>query len=223
MQVTTPTLPSPRHRQAALLTLGTVAVLLAPHLGMPMLLYPVFGLGLCGAMLHWQRLDFSALGFRWRARKALPLLLGGLLGVAYAALNYSVIGPLLARLLGEYPDLSDFDFVRRSLGGYLLALLLACVIGGFYEELVFRGFLQAMLLRHLPVHRRRMGVAAALTALLFALYHLQLGAFGVANALVFALIAAALRQRWPDNLWYLIGFHACADMGAFTLIRLGYL
>lgn len=223
MRATTPTLPSPRHWQAALLTLGTAAVLLAPHLGVPMLLYPVFGLGLCGAMLHWQRLDFSALGFRWRARKALPLLLGGLLGVAYAALNYSVIGPLLARLLGEYPDLSDFDFVRRSLGGYLLALLLAWVIGGFYEELVFRGFVQTMLLRQLPAHRTRTVMAAALTALLFALYHLQLGAFGVANALVFALIAAVLWQRWPDNLWYLIGFHACADMSAFTLIRLGYL
>lgn len=206
-----------------MLALGTAAVLLAPHLGVPMLLYPVFGLGLCWAMLRWQQLDFSALGFRWRTRKARPLLLGGLLGVAYAGLNYSVIGPLLAHLLGEYPDLSDFDFVRRSLGGYLLALVLAWVIGGFYEELVFRGFVQTMLLRQLPAHRTRTVMAAALTALLFALYHLQLGAFGVANALVFALIAAALRQRWPDNLWYLIGFHACADMSAFTLIRLGYL
>lgn len=57
----------------------------------------------------------------------------------------------------------------------------------------------------------------------FAVYHLQLGTFGVANALVFALIAAALRQRWPKNPWYLISFHPRADTSAFTLIRLGYL
>lgn len=212
-----------RPRQAILVALGTADVLVAPHLGVPMLLYPLCGISLCWAMLRWQRLDFSALGFRWRARKALPLLLGGLLGALYAAINYRVIGPLLARLLNASPDLSDFDFVRQSLGGYLLALALAWVIGGFYEELVFRGFLQTMLSRYLPAHRIRPLISAALTAFLFALYHLQLGVFGMANALVLALIAAALRQRWPDNLWYLIGFHACADMSAFTLLRLGYL
>lgn len=212
-----------RPRQAGLVAIGTTAVLAAPHLGVPMLLYPLCGIALCRAMLRWQRLDFATLGFRWRARKSLPLLLGGLLGAMYAALNYRVIGPLLAHLLDAYPDLSDFDFVRHNVGGYLLALVLAWVIGGFYEELVFRGFLQTMLLRHLPQRRIRPLIAAVVTALLFALYHLQLGVFGVANALVFALIAAALRQRWPDNLWYLIGFHACADMSAFTLIRFGYL
>jgi uncharacterized protein len=32
-----------------------------------------------------------------------------------------------------------------------------------------------------------------------------------------------VRSRWPANLWYVISFHACADMSAFTLLRLGYL
>lgn len=188
-----------------------------------MLLYPWLGLGLCWALLRWLLLDFGTLGFRWRARKALPLLLGGLLGVAYAALNDRMIGPVLAQVLGTYPDFSDFDFVRHSLAGYLLAVALAWIIGGFYEELVFRGFLQAMLLRYLPAGAVGSQLAFAITALAFAAYHVQLGAFGMATALIFALIAGALRQRWPDNLWYLISVHACADTAAFTLIHLGYL
>lgn len=202
---------------------GTACVLLAPHLGVPMWLYPVLGLALCAFMLRRQGLGFADIGFRWSELRMRPLLLGGALGLAYAAANYLAIGPVLAHLLGERPDLSDFDVVRTSLGGYLFALVLAWTIGGVYEELVFRGFLQGMLERHLPAWSGRPAVAMAITALLFGAYHAQLGAFGVANALVFALFVAAVRQRWPANLWYAIGFHACADSAAFTLMRLGYL
>src|SRR5690349_7579877 len=209
--------------KTGLIVLGTLGVLVAPHLGMPMVLYPWFGLGLCTVMLRGQGLRWVDTGFRWRGLGTAAVLVGGLLGVPYAAVNFSLIGPMLALLLGEQPDLSDFAFVRAHFSGYLIALALAWVIGGFYEELVFRGFLHASLMRCLPAGRARSGLAIMLTVLAFAAYHAQLGAFGVANALVFALFAAGVRSRWPANLWYVISFHACADMSAFTLIRLGYL
>jgi membrane protease YdiL (CAAX protease family) len=206
-----------------LVALGMLGVLVAPHLGVPMVLYPWFGLGLCTVMLRGQGLRWADTGFRWRGLGVGAVLVGGSLGVLYAAANLIVIGPTLALLLGERPDLSDFAFVRAHFSGYLIALVLAWVIGGFYEELVFRGFLHASLMRGLPGGRVRPVLAMVLTALAFAAYHAQLGAFGVANALVFALFAAAVRSRWPADLWYVISFHTCADMSAFTLIRLGYL
>lgn len=205
------------------IAVGSVCVLLAPHLGVPMFAYPILGLALCAVMLRYEGLEFAGIGLRWRALGIEPLLVGGGLGIAYALLNYNVIGPLLALLLGELPDLTSFGFVRESLSGYLIALGLAWVIGGFYEELVFRGFLHAVLVRHLRARRGRDVIAAAFVTLLFAAYHVQLGAFGMANALVFSVFAAVVRQRWPGNLWYVISFHACADMTAFTLMRLGYL
>ncbi|HEY9131500.1 MAG TPA: CPBP family intramembrane glutamic endopeptidase [Dyella sp.] len=198
-------------------------MLIAPHLGVPMFLYPVLGLGLCTAMLRYQGLGWSDVGFRWKTFGIAPLVVGGALGLAYALVNYAVIGPVLAHLLTERPDFSDFAFVRASLSGYLMALGLAWVIGGFYEELLFRGYLYDTLLRHLPASRLRSLLAFTVTALVFAVYHWQLGSFGVVNALVFALLAGAIRSFWPANLWYVIGFHACADMSAFTLIRFGYL
>ena len=216
---------SPAHSlgKTGLIVLGIVGVLVAPHLGVPMVLYPWFGLGLCTVMLRVQGMRWADTGFRWRGLGMGAVLVGGFLGVLYAAVNFTLIGPMLALLLGERPDLSDFAFVRAHFSGYLIALALAWVIGGFYEELVFRGFLQASLTRCLPAGRARSGLAIVLTVLAFAAYHAQLGAFGVANALVFALFAAGVRSRWPANLWYVISFHACADMSAFTLIRLGYL
>ena len=174
-------------------------------------------------MLRYGKASWADVGFRWRALGIMPLIVGGVLGVVYASINYSVIGPVLALLLDERPDLSDFAFVREHLSGYVIALIMAWLIGGFYEELIFRGFLRDAFMRHLRVSRLRPQLAFVLTALIFAAYHWQLGRFGIANALVFALFAAAVRSRWRENLWYVISFHACADMSAFTLMRLGYL
>ncbi|MGN2254150.1 CPBP family intramembrane glutamic endopeptidase [Frateuria sp. GZRe12] len=209
--------------RASLIALGTLVVLVAPHLGVPMMLYPLVGLGLCTVMLRGLGLRWVDTGFRWRGLRIGALLVGGSLGMLYAAANVVMIGPVLAALLGERPDFSDFAFVRTHVSGYLIALAMAWMIGGFYEELEFRGFLHVVLMRHLPAGRAQPGLALLLTVLAFAAYHAQLGAFGVANALVFALFAAAVRSWRPANLWYVISFHACADMSAFTLIRLGYL
>ena len=145
--------PPAAARQAWLVAPGIACVLLAPHLGVPMFLYPLFGLGLCTAMLRCQGRRWSDIGFRWRGLRPGPLLVGGLLGVAYAAANLGLIGPLLARLLDARPDLSTFAFVRTHLSGYLIALAMAWVIGGFYEELLFRGFLHDTLVRYLPTGR----------------------------------------------------------------------
>lgn len=210
-------------RHGVWIALGITGVLIAPHLGVPTLVYPLFGFALCTAMLAMQRRRWSDVGFRWRGCRPTPLLVGGTLGVFYALANDVVIGPLLFRLIGTYPDFSDFDFVRAHVSGYLIALALSWIVGGLYEELVFRGFLYDALLRYLPVRHARTPIAVTATAVAFAAYHWQLGAFGIANAFVFAWFVAAVRYRWPDNLWYAISFHACADMTAFTLMRLGYL
>lgn len=210
-------------RQPIVLALGTACVVVAPHFGVPMVLYPVLGTALCAAMLRWQGLGFADIGFDRRGLRPGPLAIGGALGLLYAIANATAIGPLLALVLGTRPDFSDFAFVRERPGGYAIALVLAWLVGGLYEELVFRGFLQGMLERHLPAWRGRMLLAASVTVVVFAAYHVQLGIFGVANAFVFALFAAGVRHRWPTHLWYAVGFHACADSAAFTLIRLGYL
>ena len=142
--------------------------------------------------------------------------------MTYASINYSVIGPALAHLLREQPDLSDLAFVRDHLSGYMIALVMAWLSGGLYEELAFRGFLHDTLMRYLQVTRLRPQLAFALTVLVLAAYHWQSGRLGIANALVFALFATVICSRWSVNLWYVVSFHACVNMCAFTLMRIGY-
>ena len=75
-----------------------------------------------------------------------------------------------------------------------------------------------------PPPRRQMGLVALGTACVLMAPHLGVCSlslparrFGIANALVFAVFAAAICSHWPANFGYAIAFHACADMGAFRV------
>jgi uncharacterized protein len=209
--------------RGALALAGVTLLVAFPHFGLlPIYAYPLPGMLLCWALLRWDRRTFADIGFRWRALGWRPLLVGGALGLGFALLNYLAIGPMLAWLLGTTPDLSEFGFVRDSWHGYLLMLALCWLVGGLYEEIVFRGVVFSVLHDRLPPSHRRL-VAALLTSIVFAIYHLQLGAFGIANAFVTALALSLLQARHPRDLWYVIAFHATSDMFALTLIRHGYL
>jgi CAAX protease family protein len=206
-------------------TLAGVALLVVfPHLGLLQIYaYPWPGLLLCWALLRWDHKTFADIGFRWRAIGWRPLLVGGGMGLAFALFNYLVIGPAVARVLGTMPDVSQFTFVRGPWAGYLLMLALSWLVGGLYEEIVFRGVVFSTLHDCLSYSRFRFALAALFTSVVFAAYHVQLGTFGVVNAFVTALALSALQARHRQNLWYVICFHAASDMFALTLIRYGYL
>ena len=208
----------------ALVAAGIATLLVFPQLGwLPMHAYPLVGAALCAGVLALERRRFVDVGLDPQALGWRPLLAGTGLGLAFAAFNFLAIGPLLAAILGERPDLSAFAFVRTDGSGYVRMLVLSWLVGGLYEEVVFRGVIFSVLSSRFGTRRGAFALAALTTSALFAAYHVQLGAFGVANAFVVALALSAVQARWPRNLWPLIAFHATCDCVAFTLIRYGWL
>ena len=84
---------------------------------------------------------------------------------------------------------------------------------------VFRGALFHLL-------RWRRGLLPVLAAFVatsaaFAFYHVQLGVFGMANALLLCLPLGCLQWRYDGRAASLVGFHACADIVAFVLLYAG--
>ena len=57
--------------------------------------------------------------------------------------------------------------------------------------------------------------------IIFALYHLQLGAEGVLNAFIAGSAYHALMLYYKRNMWYAIFCHAAFDTIAITYIYLG--
>ena len=160
----------------------------------------VIGLGL----LVWGRVSLAELG--WRAERIGPDLLRGAVGGAACSgivllISMSRGATATETLQGWW----EVPFLERLLG------MLIGVEAALTEETLFRGDLQ-------PTVQRILGRGAGqiLTAVLFALYHLQFGLWGLLGKTAFGLVFGLLRDRtgrlvspavahWIS--WTVLGFH----------------
>ena len=97
-------------------------------------------------LLGWVSLRLR--GLRWkdvglsRPRNwAAAVGLGILGGICIGGIELFVTQPLLVRLIGKMPDLSDFTAVHGNLKLTLFYLLLTWTLAAFGEEMVYRGYL----------------------------------------------------------------------------------
>lgn len=194
-----------------------------PHFGlMPIYVYPEVLLFVCWLYLKLFRKNFSSIGFRFSDFSLHSLLIGCLLGAAYFFLDDFVLSPIWRYLFHIPPaDVKDFAFVKNSLTGYLLILLIAWVLGVPYEEIIFRGFMLTRIRKMVKAGKMNLVISGLITSVVFGLYHLQQGFGGIVNAFVFGVALMFLYKLFKGNLWYLIFFHAMYDTVAITAIRWG--
>jgi len=117
-------------------------------------------------------------------------------------------------------DLSDFSGIRGNTVNYIIILLLALVVGGFYEEIVFHGFIFTRLEKIFPGTWKTI-LAFIVTNVIFGLYHFQLGLKGILLATIAGAAYHVLILKFNRNLWYGVFFHAFFDFIGLTLIYLG--
>jgi hypothetical protein len=89
-------------------------------------------------------------GLRWcdvglfHNRNWLIVLLVGILGgLALEAIELYISQPLLMRLTGKQPDLSDFATLHANVGNSAIALAFIWTLAAFGEEMVWRGYLMS--------------------------------------------------------------------------------
>ncbi len=75
------------------------------------------------------------------------------------------------------PSYTEYDFIKGKLLNLVMTILAAWIIGGFYEEIVFRGFIQTKIQESIKSYKYSFWKAGLLTSLLFGLYHWQQGIF----------------------------------------------
>lgn len=97
-----------------------------------------------------------------------------------------------------------------------MTILAALIIGGFYEEIVFRGYIQTVLEKRIFKLYSPL-ISVLVTSLLFGLYHLQQDIFGVIAAVLGGLYWSILYKKY-GNLWIVIFSHGLFDTITLFLI-----
>lgn len=144
------------------------------------------------------------------------------LAVVHTAFSLWVAGPAIDSLTGQPRDFSLFQSVHGNVRMLLLWSALSWGLGGFLEELAFRGYL---LNRSLDLFGARpLGMAAAfvLNASAFAALHIYQGPSGILNTGLDAAIFAAVYLIGRRNLWLTILMHGLGNTFGLVAFYFGW-
>ena len=197
-------------RQIFLNALAILVVVALPHLG----LTPNFSYCLPILLLVWLVLRsagerFSDVGFRLRSCSGRATLTGCLAAVATLGAMQLLVFPVLESFVElESKDIGVSDFARASMAQYVFIVVMSWLVGGFYEEIVFHGFIFTRVEKMTP-GKNATAWSFVVTCTLFGAYHLQMGAAGAFNALLVGAVYQGLYLYFGRNLWPRSSATAC--------------
>ncbi len=209
--------------KTALSFLVIVFCFFIPHYArLTIFLYPLVILIVVWLYLKYiSKENFGDLFFSFRRFEIRAIWTGIIAAVLLSLFFQFAWDPLINKILpaGKI-DLSDFSGIRNSPVNYIIILLLALIVGGFYEEIIFHGFIFTRLEK---TFRGRWATIAAfiITNIIFGAYHFQQGIKGILLATIAGAAYHVLILKFNRNLWYGIFFHAFFDFIGLTLIYLG--
>lgn len=177
------------------------------------------GLLLLGSASLWLRgTGWRAIGLQ-RPRSWVKTLAWSIgLGIASQVLDLQIATPLLTRITGHAPDLSNFRSMIGSVPQLLYWLAVSWSFAAFGEEMVYRGYILNRAADALGRSWLAWVFAAILSSALFGLTHNYQGIAGVIDVAVFALIPVIAYLLSGRNLWIPILAHGIGDTIAFALI-----
>lgn len=195
-------------------------LVLFPHfVPLPFYSYAIVCILVISGYLKNRHQSLSELGLSGR-----PTLHAFLVGIVSAILwigfNKWIYHPFIIHYF-KVPRYTEYDFLRNQFSRLITTVAAAWLIGGLYEEIVFRGFIQKTAERWFMHSGHSFWIAGLLNSLLFGLYHWQQGIFGVIGAVMGGLFWTYLLARYKGNLWYPIFSHALFDSIALWMIYKG--
>ena len=167
-------------------------------------------------MVKWKQIGFT----RYRTW-AMTLLLGIAYGVGLELFDLFGKQPLLTRLLGKPPDLSNFPAVRGNLKFALVMVALIWVLAAFGEELVYRGYLMNRVADLGRGTRTAWIVSLFVISALFGFSHYQQGLTGIIEEGSDGLILGLMYLGYRRNLAIPIVAHGVCDTIDIALLFLG--
>ena len=208
------------------LSILTIAFcLFIPHYAnLPIFIYPVIILLVVWLFLKYVSGEtFADIFFSFKRFEIKAIWIGIIAAICLSLFFRFAWDPLVNSILPSGKiDLSDFAGIRNNPVNYLIVLILALLVGGFYEEIIFHGFIFTRLEK---IFHGKWATATAfiLTTIIFGLYHFQQGIKGILLTTIAGAVYHALILKFNRNLWYGVFVHTFFDFIGLTLIYLGKL
>lgn len=177
-------------------------------------------------VLAWVSLYVRRIGWRgvglakyrnWKATFGIGLGCGALL----ESFELFVSQPVLARLLGKPPDLSEFHALTGNLKLTALYIALVWIVAAFGEEMIYRGYLMNRVADLLNRTRTGWGVSLIVVHVVFGLAHMYQGWTGVLDEGLMGVLLALIYLRTRRNLAVPIVAHGIQDSIDMILMFLG--
>jgi uncharacterized protein len=177
-------------------------------------------------LLGWISLRIR--GISWRSlgltrNRPWPMTLG--LGIGGGLLlevfQLFVTQPLLVRLTGRQPDLSDFAILHGNIKYTLLGIALAWTLAAFGEEMVWRGYLMNRVAELGKFSRIAWIISLILVSAAFGAAHSDQGITGQIEEAIAGAFLATMYLATRKNLAVPILAHGASDTLDMILLYLG--
>jgi CAAX protease family protein len=176
---------------------------------------------LAGVSLLVRREPLSTLGFHRLSPLTRRLLEVAAITVAWTALMFLVVMPVVEHVTGERQDVSQFAELEGDVSFFLTLIALTWTLAAVGEELAFRGFLLTRITDLIGTSLAARSGAIVVVALLFASIHDEQGIAGMVLVFVDAVFYGVLRYAYR-SLWAPIVAHGLGNtIGLTTYFLLG--
>ena len=174
------------------------------------------------ASLRLRGLRWRDVGLRLPERWQRIVAIGIAAGVAMWLLEFFFTMPMLHRVLGYWPDLSDFDDLVGNATVLAIYVALNWVLAAFGEEMVWRGYALPRMAEFVGTGTRAWILALVAVNVAFGLAHLYQGPSGVIQATVGGVMLGILYVATGRNLLAPILAHGIGNSIDFTVMYLGW-
>jgi uncharacterized protein len=176
----------------------------------PLIPRPITGFLVAWFVLHWRGELWDSLGLRmppsWPRAIAIAI---ALYAADYAVATWAV--PEIAAVVHPAQRPSFLGYIHGNVTGLVTWLAIGWIVGGLFEECLFRGFLLNRVEKALGGGWLAIAVAIVAQSILFGSLHLYAGTFAFLYASLFALTHGIFYVLGGRNLWPLILVHGAWD------------
>jgi membrane protease YdiL (CAAX protease family) len=151
----------------------------------------------------------------------LTLVLGIVGGCVYQFLSLRAIEPLIGRITGSLPDVSNFAAIKGDTKFLLTWLAITWTVAAFGEEIVYRGYMMNRISDYFGKKKMIWIIGLFLSSVLFGTIHYYQGLSGMLSTGVSGLFFGAFFLAGGRNLWAPVLAHGVSNSIGFILIFLG--